>query len=40
MTVDEICSLTKIDPWFLRQMQEIVAVENAVGATSRSKCLR
>ena len=27
MSAEEICGLTKIDPWFIRQMTEIVALE-------------
>src|SRR5579864_418206 len=34
MKADEIFSLTKIDPWFLRQMQQAVAVENEIGAAT------
>jgi carbamoyl-phosphate synthase large subunit len=30
MTVDEVHGLTKIDPWFLRQIEELVAVEGVV----------
>ena len=30
MSVDEVYSLTSIDPWFLRQMREIVAIENQI----------
>jgi len=30
MTVDEVYELTAIDPWFLRQMREIVAIENEI----------
>ena len=33
MLTDEIFALTKIDPWFLRQMEEAVAVENELAAT-------
>src|SRR3954469_21081428 len=30
MAVDEIYALTSIDPWFLRQMREIIALENEI----------
>jgi carbamoyl-phosphate synthase large subunit len=33
MSVDEVYELTSIDPWFLRQMREIVAIEQNVGQT-------
>jgi carbamoyl-phosphate synthase large subunit len=34
MTGEEVCSLTKIDPWFIRQMEEMVAVDRRVAASS------
>src|SRR5487761_722943 len=34
MKADEIFSLTKIDPWFLRQMEQAVAMEKELGATT------
>ncbi len=34
MTRDEIHSLTKIDPWFIRQMEEMVALDRQVAASS------
>src|SRR5271163_2734403 len=34
MTAGEVCSLTKIDPWFIRQMEEMVAVDRRVAASS------
>jgi carbamoyl-phosphate synthase large subunit len=40
MTRDEVCSLTKIDPWFIRQMEEMVALDRQVAATTLSKCSR
>jgi carbamoyl-phosphate synthase large subunit len=40
MTRDEVCSLTKIDPWFIRQMEEMVALDRRVAATTLSKCSR
>ena len=36
MTTDEIFALTKIDPWFLRQMEKVVAVEKELAATKAS----
>jgi carbamoyl-phosphate synthase large subunit len=40
MTRDEIHSLTKIDPWFIRQMEEMVALDRQVAATTLTKCTR
>ncbi len=34
MTRDEVCSLTKIDPWFVCQMEEMVALDRRVAASS------
>jgi carbamoyl-phosphate synthase large subunit len=34
LTRDEVCSLTKIDPWFIRHMEEMVALDRLVAATS------
>src|SRR6201993_3552016 len=34
LTRDEVCSLTKIDPWFIRHMEEMVALDRRVAATS------
>src|SRR5487761_716732 len=34
MKADEIFSLTKIDPWFLRQMEQAVAMEKQIGAAT------
>ncbi|HLW83288.1 MAG TPA: carbamoyl-phosphate synthase large subunit [Candidatus Acidoferrales bacterium] len=34
MKVEEINALTKIDPWFLRQMEDAVAVEKEIAATN------
>ena len=36
MTREEICSLTKIDPWFIRQMEEMVAIDRRVAVKSLS----
>ena len=40
MTREEIHSLTKIDPWFIRQMEEMVALDRQVAATTFTKCSR
>jgi len=40
MTRDEIHSLTKIDSWFLRHMEEMVALDRQVAATTLTKCSR
>src|SRR5271170_2999127 len=37
MSVDEIANLTKIDPWFVRQMMEMVEVDRRVSAASLEK---
>jgi carbamoyl-phosphate synthase large subunit len=37
MTCEEVCSLTKIDPWFIRQMMEMVEVDRRVSAASLEK---
>jgi carbamoyl-phosphate synthase large subunit len=34
MTGEEVCSLTKIDPWFIRQMMEMVEVDRRVSTAS------
>src|SRR5271156_5325639 len=34
MTRDEVCSLTHIDPWFIRQMEDMVALDRQVAASS------
>ncbi|MGH9747697.1 MAG: carbamoyl-phosphate synthase large subunit [Candidatus Acidiferrales bacterium] len=34
MTRDEVCSLTKIDPWFIRHMEEMVALDRRVAAST------
>ena len=34
MTRDEVCSLTKIDPWFIRQMEAMLEVDKRVAATT------
>ena len=34
MTRDEVCSLTRIDPWFIRQMEDMVALDRRIAATT------
>ena len=34
MKIEEIAALTKIDPWFLRQLEEIVAVRRRIAAVT------
>jgi len=38
MTRAEVCSLTKIDPWFIRQMEDMVAIDRRVAASSLRGC--
>src|SRR5580692_905881 len=38
MSIEEVCDLTKIDPWFIRQLQEMLAVDRRVAATTLGKC--
>ncbi|MFZ3216774.1 MAG: carbamoyl-phosphate synthase large subunit [Candidatus Acidiferrales bacterium] len=38
MSSEEVCDLTKIDPWFIRQLQEMLAVDRRVAATTLGKC--
>jgi carbamoyl-phosphate synthase large subunit len=38
MTPAEVCELTKIDPWFVHQMEEIMEVERRVAAHSIASC--
>jgi carbamoyl-phosphate synthase large subunit len=40
MSSEEVCELTKIDPWFIRQLEEMLAVDKRVAATTLSKCSR
>jgi len=40
LTRDEIHSLTKIDPWFIRQLEEMVGLDRRVAATTLTKCSR
>jgi len=38
MSREEVCELTKIDPWFVRQLEEMIAIDRRVAATTISNC--
>src|ERR1700723_2498137 len=38
MSCEEVCSLTKIDPWFIRQLEGMLAVDRRMAATSLRNC--
>jgi carbamoyl-phosphate synthase large subunit len=38
MTREEVCDLTKIDPWFIRQLEGMLAVDRRVAATTMENC--
>jgi carbamoyl-phosphate synthase large subunit len=40
MTCEEVCDLTKIDPWFIGQLAEMLAVDRRVAATTLRQCPR
>jgi carbamoyl-phosphate synthase large subunit len=40
MSREEVCSLTKIDPWFIRQLEEMLEVDRRVAAASFRNCSR
>jgi carbamoyl-phosphate synthase large subunit len=40
MSREEVCDLTKIDPWFIREIEEMLAVDKRVAGTTLSKCSR
>jgi carbamoyl-phosphate synthase large subunit len=40
MSCKEVCELTRIDPWFIRQLEEMLAVDKQIAATTLSKCSR
>jgi carbamoyl-phosphate synthase large subunit len=40
MSQEEVCDLTKIDPWFICQLAEMLTVDKRVAATTLSKCSR
>src|SRR5271157_281450 len=37
---DEVCDLTKIDPWFIAHLEEMLAIDKRVAATSLRNCSR
>jgi carbamoyl-phosphate synthase large subunit len=37
MPAQEVCELTKIDPWFIRQLEEMVTLDRRVAATNLEK---
>ncbi|MGA3292974.1 MAG: carbamoyl-phosphate synthase large subunit [Candidatus Acidiferrales bacterium] len=40
MGSEEVCELTKIDPWFIRQLEEMLVIDRRMAATALSKCDR
>jgi carbamoyl-phosphate synthase large subunit len=40
MSCKEVCELTRIDPWFIRQLEGMLAIDRQVAATTLSKCSR
>ncbi|MGD1209993.1 MAG: carbamoyl-phosphate synthase large subunit [Candidatus Acidiferrales bacterium] len=40
MTREEVCDLTRIDPWFIRQMEEMLVLDQRMAGTTLSKCDR
>src|ERR1700674_1270823 len=38
MTCEEVCSLTKIDPWFIRQLESMLVVDRRMASTSLRNC--
>jgi len=40
MSRDEVCELTRIDPWFIRQLEEMLAVDKRVAASSLKNSTR
>jgi carbamoyl-phosphate synthase large subunit len=40
MSVQEVCELTRIDPWFIRQLKEMLEIDDRVKASTLSKCSR
>src|SRR5277367_4840107 len=38
MSAAEVCDLTKIDPWFIRQLEEMLVVDRQVATSSLGKC--
>jgi carbamoyl-phosphate synthase large subunit len=40
MSREEVCGLTKIDPWFIRQLEEMLEVDRRLAAASFRNCSR
>jgi len=40
MSSKEVCELTRIDPWFIRQLEEMLGVDKQIAATTLSRCSR
>src|SRR5580704_2428784 len=40
MTREEVCELTKIDPWFIAHLEEMLAVDRRVAASTLENCPR
>ena len=40
MRREEVCELTKIDPWFICEIQEMLTIDKRVAQTTLSKCSR
>ncbi len=40
MSREEVCDLTKIDPWFIREIEEMLAIDKRIAQTTLSKCSR
>src|ERR1700680_484185 len=40
MTSEEVCELTKIDPWFIRQLEGMLEVDRRVAAATLQNCSR
>ena len=38
MTREEVCDLTKIDPWFIQQLEGMLAIDRRVAATTMENC--
>src|SRR5580693_7007993 len=40
MSREEVCDLTKIDPWFIAHLEEMLAVDKRMAGTSLRQCSR
>src|SRR6202050_3315730 len=40
MSREEVCDLTKIDPWFIRQLEEMLEVDSRMAKTSLRNCTK